>query len=105
MCGTRCGYVGLLKPRLGPFHVFYAVFLGIFLDAAAFNVLELHDVGQLFGVYAVRVVDIAVRVGTGDGFGTKVNEFLYRILGNVSCARDQHRLARKVNVSRPQHVL
>ena len=62
-------------------------------DTTALDGLEVNDIVDLLAGEAVGLVDIAVRVGEGDGNGAEVNEFLSSILGNVAGARDQAALA------------
>ena len=64
--------------------------LGIFLDAAAADFLQVLDVGQ---VDAVGVVDIAVGVGHGDDLGTQLGSLLTGVDSDIAGAGDDHGLA------------
>ncbi len=73
-------------PRPLALIVLDAVFLGILLDAAAVDVLELHDPGELLLVDAVLVVDGAARVGERNDLRSELKELFHRVLGHVAGA-------------------
>ena len=79
--------------------------LHVFGDAAAARVLEVHDPGELFRGNAVRIVDVPVGVGHGDGLGAKLVEFFNSVLGHVAGAGHQAYLALQVVVAGGKHVL
>ena len=65
-----------------------AELVGVFADASAFVVFEVHDPGEFFAGDAVGVVDKSAGVGEGDGFGAEVEEFFDGVLGDVAGAGD-----------------
>ena len=64
--------------------------LGVFLDAAALDFLDLLDD---LDVDAVRVVDVAVGVGDGDDLGAQLLSLLSGVGGHVAGAGDHDGLA------------
>ena len=82
-----------------------AVLLRVLLDAAALDVLQLHDERQLLGVDALRVVDGAVGVGEGDALAAELVDLLDRVLGDVAGAGDRDGLALERIAARGQLLL
>ena len=66
-------------------------FVGVLVDAAAADVLQVHHEGQLLGVDAVRVDDGAVGVGQRDDLAAELVDLLDRVLGDVAGAGDDAR--------------
>src|SRR5699024_2389985 len=66
--------------------------LGVLLDAAAADLLQVLDVGQ---VDAVGVVDVAVGVAHGDHLAAQLGGLFAGVDGHVARAGDDHRLAGK----------
>ena len=60
LSGRRQCDVCLFAPRPCACHVFATVFLCIFTDTSAIQVLKFHDVVELFAVDSVRIVDVTV---------------------------------------------
>ena len=79
------------------------IFLGILLDASALNVLQLLHILQLLLRDAVRVVDVAIRVGERHGDGTQLDALLGGILCHVARTGDEHLLALDVDIAGLQH--
>ena len=103
--GRRQGDVGFLGPRFRSFHVFATVALGIFTDAAAVEILQLHDIIQFLAVNAVGVVDITIGVGHGEHLSALLEHLLGRVLRHIARARDEHGLALDVEAARLEHLL
>ena len=64
--------------------------LGVLLDAAAADFLQILDVGQ---IDAVGIVDVAVGVGHGHDLGTQLGSLLAGVDRNVAGTGDDHGLA------------
>ena len=64
--------------------------LGVLLDTAAADFLQILDVGQ---INAVGVVDVAVGVGHGDDLAAQLGGLLVGVGGHVAGAGDDHGLA------------
>ena len=95
LCGAGACDVGFLEPGLGAVAdvLGRGVFLDVLADAAAVDVLELHDVVELLAVDAVGVVDVAVGVAHGEDFTSELQHFLGAVLCHVSGTGDEHGLA------------
>ena len=74
----------------------------ILLDACAADFLDVLDRCE---IDAVRIVDVAVRVGAGHDLRTKLLCLLDGIDCNVARAGDDDRLAREVDALRRKHIL
>ena len=74
----------------------------ILLDTCATNFLDLLD---RYEINAVRIVDVAIRVGAGHDLRPKLLCLLNRIDRNVARAGDDDRLAREVDALRRKHIL
>ena len=70
--------------------------LGVLLDAAAADFLQILDVSQ---VDAVGVVDVAVGVGHGDDLAAQLGGLLAGIDGDIAGTRDDHGLTGKAVVA------
>ena len=64
--------------------------LRIFGDSAAADILELHDIGELFGVDTVLVDDRSVGVGHRKDLSAELERLLHGILRNVSGTGNKH---------------
>src|SRR3990172_10051258 len=73
--------------------VFATVLVGVFLDSAAFYVLEFHREGKFLFVDSVAVDNEAVRVRKRDRFRTQQMEFLDGVLRDVAASRNKAHLA------------
>ena len=78
--------------------------LGVLVDTAALDVLEIEDEGELLAIEALGVVDDARRVGQRDGLAAQIEDLLDGVLGNVARARDQAGLALEGVVARVEHL-
>ena len=63
--------------------------VGVLLDPAAALVLELHDVGELFPVDALLVVNVTAGIGKGHHLGSEFEKLLGGELGYVAASRNQ----------------
>jgi hypothetical protein len=61
----------------------------ILADAAAADVLQFHDPGQLRPVDAIGIVNHPVGIGERDRLGSQIEQLLDRVLGDISAAGDQ----------------
>ncbi len=80
-----------------------AVFVGVFLDTPAFNVLQVHYEGEFLSVNAVRIVDCPAGVGKADDLCTKLIEFFNHVLCNISGAGDGTNLTLEILAACFQH--
>ena len=104
--GARHGDVALHAPRaLARIVGGRRIAVGIFADAAAEDVLELHDIVELLGRDALGIVDVARRVGERYDFGPQCRGLLAGILGHVARAGDRHGLSPERVAARGEHLL
>ena len=98
--------VALHAPRTRVLEVLHALgVVGVLLDAAALDVLELLDPLQLLLGDALRIIDRAVGVGHGDGLGAQLDELLDGELGDVAGAGDRADLAFQGLAAGGEHLL
>ena len=103
LSGAGEGQVGLDAPRVA-FVEGRLELVGILTDATAPDFFEFFDPGEFFLVDALGVVNEAITVAHGDGFGTEVDEFLRAVEGNIARAGDQGCLAIHSIIRRVKHL-
>ena len=84
LSGRRQCDIAFFTPRLSSFYIFATIFLCVFADTTTVQVLQFHDVIQLFAVDTVRIVDVTVRVGASNYFTTQFDYFFDCILSYVT---------------------
>ncbi len=85
LCRARQSDVALDAPGPLALEVLGALeLLDVLADAAALDVLELHDPRELLAVDAVRIVDRSARIGQSDDLGAEVEALLGGVLRDVT---------------------
>ena len=79
--------------------------VGVFPDAAAEDVLQLHHVVELLGRDAVGVEYVARRIGERHDFGSQRRGLLAGVLGDVARTRNGHGLAFERIAACGEHLL
>ncbi len=82
-----------------------AVLLGVLLDTAAADVLELHDKVPLLTRDPIRIVDGPAGIREGDNLAAQLVDLLGCVLCNVSGAGDGNGLALEIGATNLQHLL
>ena len=103
LSGRGHGDIAFFIPRTGSFDIFTTVFFGVFADTAAVNVFQFEDISQFFGVDTVGIVDVTIAIGHSDDFRAEADQFLYRVLCNVTRTGNSNHFAFDVDVAGFQH--